>query len=182
MPTYISFLRGINVSGQKKIIMADLARLYEGLGFTNVQTYIQSGNVIFTDNKNHPHQKPAQQIEAAILSRYRFSVPVLVRTGKELQEAVAGNPFLQEPGIDPAKLHLTMLQSPPPAEYQAALAAVDCSPDRFIIKDLNIYVYCPGGYGKTKLTNSFLEKKLKVTATTRNWRTVQQLVALAGDL
>ena len=182
MPTYISFLRGINVSGQKKIIMADLVRLYEGLGFTNVQTYIQSGNVIFTDNKNNPDQKPAQQIEAAILSRYRFAVPVLVRTGKELQEVVAGNPFLQEPGIDPAKLHLTMLQSPPPAEYQAALAAANYSPDRFIIKDLNIYVYCPGGYGKTKLTNSFLEKKLKVTATTRNWRTVQQLVALAGDL
>src|SRR3954471_13536569 len=98
METFISILRGINVSGQKKIQMTDLKALYEGLKFKEVITYIQSGNVIFK-SKSASDQKLAKRIEDAIYERYGFTVPVIIRTAEEMEHAISANPFLKQSNI-----------------------------------------------------------------------------------
>lgn len=179
METYISILRGINVSGQKKILMTDLKALYEELGFENVTTYIQSGNVIFTTKKPLPHKDLTRKIEEAIFKKYDFDVPVIIRTGGEMEKVLAANPLLEEKNIDIEKLHVTFLEEEPSAERTKLIKDLDYSPDKFTILGKEVYLFCPNGYGTTKLTNTFFENKLRVKATTRNWKTVNQLVVLA---
>lgn len=180
MSTFVAILRGINVSGQKKIRMADLKVLFESLGFENVQTYIQSGNIVFNTAVKKTKKEIANNIEAAINNQYGFHVPTLILTEEELTRAVKKNPFINQEGIDLAKLHLTFLDSAPVLANLQKLEGIDFSPDEFIIDGLNIYVHCPNGYGRTKLSNNFFESKLKVTATTRNWKTVNTLLAMCA--
>ena len=174
MERYATILRGINVSGQKKIRMADLLKLYESLGFTNVCTYIQSGNVVF-DSVHRKVDNLVHGIEQAIQKKYGFNVPVLVRTRAEIQAAIRANPFLKETAIDLTKLHLTFLDRAPEKSAVRTFDPGSLGQDRYSIKGVNVFLYCPGGYGKTKLSNTFLEKKLGVRATTRNWKTVNVL-------
>ena len=174
MKCYVTILRGINVSGQKKIRMADLSKLYESLGLTNVHTYIQSGNVVFESVQGKPG-KLVRDIEQAIRKKYGFDVPVLVRTGAEIRDAIRVNPFLKETGINASKLHLTFLEQAPEKSAVRKFDPGSLGQDRYSIKDANVYLYCPGGYGKTRLSNTFLEKQLGVRATTRNWKTVNVL-------
>jgi uncharacterized protein (DUF1697 family) len=182
MATYISILRGINVSGQKLIRMEDLKSLYEGLGFRNVRTYIQSGNVIFNSDLNSPIPEISRKIAKAIEEKYFFLVPVIIRTAHEMNRIHSSNPFLKEAGIDNEKLHVTFLEEAPALADISALQNFNYPPDRFIINGKEIYLYCPGGYGNTKLSNTFFEKKLHVQATTRNWKTVGTLVSLASSV
>src|SRR5690242_803730 len=112
METFISILRGINVSGQKKIQMTDLKTLYEALKFKDVTTYIQSGNVIFKST-SASDQKVAKRIEDAIYKRYGFAVPVIIRTVEEMEHATNANPFLKQSNIDTKKLHITFLAEIP---------------------------------------------------------------------
>lgn len=185
MQTFISILRGINVSGQKKILMADLKALYEeNLGFKDVKTYIQSGNVIFKteDGKTASDQELAHKIEKAIAEKYNFQVPVLVRTVDEMKKTLAGNPFIKEnKNIETDKLHVTFLAEEPAKANLEAIKTLDYSPDKFIISGKDVFLYIPDKYGETKLSNKFFETKLKVSATTRNWKTVNKLVELAGE-
>jgi len=181
METYISILRGINVSGQKKILMTDLKALYEDLGLENVTTYIQSGNVIFTTKKPLPHKELTRKIEEAIFKKYDFNVPVIIRTGNEMEKVLAANPLLKQKNIDPEKLHVTFLEEQPSAERARLTKDLDYSPDKFVILKKEVYLYCPNGYGVSKLSNAFFENKLKVKATTRNWKTVNTLVSLAKN-
>jgi uncharacterized protein (DUF1697 family) len=176
MKTYISILRGINVSGQKKILMADLKEVYESLGFTNVVTYIQSGNVLFNSDNKYSENELKVQIKKAIEEKYDFQVPIIVFSIEFLKNIVSNNPFLKEREIDIEKLHVTYLVEIPSKEKLELIKNVDFSPDRFSIIDSAVYVYCPGGYGKTKLSNTFFETKLKVKATTRNWKTTLKLI------
>jgi uncharacterized protein (DUF1697 family) len=178
MKTFISILRGINVSGQRKIQMTDLKALYEALKFTNVITYIQSGNVIFK-SKSASDQKLAKRIEDAIYERYNFNVPVIIRTVEEMEHAISVNPFLKQSKIDIEKLHITFLAEIPEQENVESIRNINYSPDKFIIIDKEVYLYCPNGYGITKLSNNFFEQKLKIKATTRNWRTVNKLFEMA---
>jgi uncharacterized protein (DUF1697 family) len=178
METFISILRGINVSGQKKIQMKELKALYESLKFKDVITYIQSGNVIFKSKKT-ADEKLAKKIEEAIDERYGFNVPVIIRTIEEMKHTISINPFLQQKNIDIEKLHVTFLAEKPQQINMETIKKVDYSPDKFIIADKEIYLYCPNGYGITKLSNNFFEQKLKVKATTRNWKTVNKLLELA---
>lgn len=178
METYISILRGINVSGQKKILMADLKTLYEDLQFRNVKTYIQSGNVVFKSEKKVDDEDTAKRIEKAIQKKYGFQVPVIIRSYRELEKVIASNPFLSEKDIDPKKLHVTFLSEIPSKERLNELNSVGFSPDEFTIQGKEIYLHIPVSYGETKLSNSFFEKKLKVTATTRNWNTVNKLAEI----
>src|SRR5665213_722654 len=172
MQTFISILRGINVSGQKKILMADLKALYEGLHFIEVQTYIQSGNVVFKSDSKLSDIQLAQKIEKAIVAKYNFEVPVIIRSIEEWKKAIAQNPFTKEKNIDLKKLHITFLSEITASENVETIKSTDYSPDQFLIKGKEIYLHTPGGYGNTKLSNIFFEKKLKVMATTRNWNTV----------
>jgi len=178
MTIYISILRGINVGGQKKIRMEDLKALYERLGFREVRTYIQSGNVIFNTSLNIKILSLSEKIEKAIEEEYHFHVPVIMRTADEMHQILSSNPFLNEEGINWEKLHVTFLNEIPQSTKAITLKEADFSPDRFRIIGKEVYLYCPGGYGNTKLSNNFFEKKLHQKATTRNWKTVGTLADL----
>ena len=177
--TYISILRGINVSGQKKILMADLKVLYETLKFTDVTTYIQSGNVVFRADKKTAGAELARKIEQAISKKYKFDVPVIVRTADEMKKAMASNPFVKDKKIDVDKLHVTFLSDAPEEINLESIKKIDFSPDQFVIIDKDVFLHCPQSYGEPKLSNKFVESRLKVTATTRNWKTVHTLADMA---
>ncbi|RNI36273.1 DUF1697 domain-containing protein [Hanamia caeni] len=179
MQTFISILRGINVSGQKKILMADLKKLYESLKFSEVKTYIQSGNLVFKSDSKISDIQLARKIEKAISTKYKFEVPVIIRTKEELEKILSQNSFTKEKNIDVKKLHVTFLSETPDGGKIEQIKEVDFSPDRFIIKGKEIYLHIPGSYGETKLSNKFFENKLKVSATTRNWNTVNKLCEMA---
>ena len=181
MQTFISILRGINVSGQKKILMADLKALYENLKFREVKTYIQSGNVVFKSDSKLSDIQLAKNIEKEISSKFNFEVPVIIRTKEELKNTIDQNPFVKEKNIDLKKLHVTFLSETPDKEKIEQIKNLDFSPDKFKIKDKEIYLHIPESYGETKLSNKFFENKLKITATTRNWNTVNRLFDLASQ-
>ena len=176
--TYVSFLRGINVSGQKKILMADLKLLFESLGFSNVETYIQSGNVIFNTDKKLTDVKLAKLIEEKIIEQYSFDVPVIIRTVQELQNIISSNPYQNDKNMDMENLYVTFLAKHPNATNLEKLDNINYLPDTFEILDKEIYIDC-SSYGTTKLSNSFFENKLKVSATTRNWKTINNIIQLA---
>lgn len=179
MNTYISLLRGINVSGHKIVPMAELKTLYESLRLSAVQTYIQSGNVIFTTEDTLTDLELAEMLERAILKRFNFTVPVIVRNVSELDQLISNNPFDVEEGIGKEKLYVTFLSDVPDKAAMERIDGIDCSPDRFIVRGREIYLYCVNGYGRTKLNNNYFEQKLKLSATTRNWNTVNKLFAMA---
>lgn len=179
MQTFISILRGINVSGQKKILMADLKDLYESLKLKDIITYIQSGNVIFKSNEKLSDIALAKKIETAIFKKYDFDVPVIIRSKDEIHKIISTNPFLKERNIEAKRLYVTFLSETPAKENVESVKRFDFSPDRFFITGKEVYLCVSNGYGETKLSNNFFEKKLKVNATTRNWNTVQKLLELA---
>ena len=174
MGNFIALLRGINVSGQKQIKMADLKTSFEVLGSSNVQTYIQSGNVVFSYN-NSQTKNLEKLIEKKILEDYGFQVPTIVLKSEEWNTIMHSNPFLKESGNKTEKLYLTILSEEPSDENLKQLHRDEFAPDAFVIDGKNIYLYLPNGYGRTKLNNNYFENKLKVTATTRNWKTVKKL-------
>jgi len=176
--TYIALLRGINVGSHKKIMMEDLKALYEQMHFRSVATYIQSGNVIFNAEKESQDELTSL-IETAIERKYGFFVPVIIRTREEMQQVQADNPFLSDSNTSREKLHVTFLDKIPEQGLLNAAARLDYSPDRYIVQGRDVFVYCPEGYGGTKIDNSFFENRLKVKATTRNWKTVLKLVEIA---
>jgi uncharacterized protein (DUF1697 family) len=167
-------LRGINVSGQKIIKMEKLRASFETLGFSRVRTYVQSGNVIFQAPKTSSAIL-SKDIERKILSDFGFSVPIVLRSSEEMKKIADDNPFLKERGINHSKLHVTFLSEVPRKDALGRLDALNPVPDRFCIKARELYLYCPNGYGRTKLSNATFEKLLSVQATTRNWKTVKNL-------
>lgn len=174
----IAILRGINVGGKRKIMMADLRLLFEKQGFTNVRTYIQSGNVLFQNESEVSAAALASTIEQAIADQYGFEVPVIVRTAEELAQSVQQNPFYKE-DADIKELHLTFLKETPSEENRLKTEGYDYLPDQFVIDDKAVFIRCLGKYHQSKLSNNFFEKKLQVSATTRNWKTVLKLVDLS---
>lgn len=174
METYISLLRGINVSGQKKILMADLKELYEGLGFSNVRTYIQSGNVVFSYKKTE--KKELQQIIFdKINSYYGFEVPNLILTANDVETALNNNPY---PNIE--KPYFTFLSEIPSSENIEELNKHSFENEFYELKENVIYSHFPNGAGKSKMTLNFFEKKLKVSGTARNLNTTNKLLELAN--
>jgi uncharacterized protein (DUF1697 family) len=171
-------LRGINVGGKNKIKMPELQALFERLGHAGVTTYIQSGNVVFTTAS-----KSAPALASAIVGRiatdFGLDVGVVLRTKAELGKVIAANPFVT-PRADLAKLHVTFLGDAPDRALVRALDGHTSPPDEFAVAGREVFLQCPGGYGNTKLNNSFWERKLKTPATTRNWNTVTKLFELAG--
>ncbi len=179
MMTYIAMLRGINVGRGKMVKMERLRTLFAGLGFGEVKTYVQSGNVVFQSERKSPAEL-TRTIEAKIQRDFGFTVPVLVKTSKELARIVHKNPLLRVKGIDVSKLHVTFLSDAPPKTAARVLEDLATTRERFRILNREIYLYCPDGYGNSKLTNNTIEKKFSLVATTRNWRTVSALLEMAG--
>jgi uncharacterized protein (DUF1697 family) len=172
---FIAILRGINVGTGRKVPMADLKRLCESLSLKNVQTYIQSGNLIF----ELPRQELISELEARLQRSFSetfgFEIPVLIRTAEEWVASIAQNPFLKEENVDIERLHLTCLKQLPSPELLEKIKAFQYLPDRYEIIGRDVFIFCAAGYGTSKLVNSFFESKLKTQATTRNWKTVLKL-------
>lgn len=181
METYISILRGINVSGQKLIKMDALRKSYENLGFHNVTTYVQSGNVVFVGKDVETNQLK-QTISRQIEKDFGFYVPVIVLTVEKLKGIIDNNPFFNDLNKDPSFLHVTFLFSKLDHFDQKVIEDKKHNGEEISFADNAVYLYCPNGYGKTKLTNNFLEMKLKVGATTRNWKTVNELLKIANQM
>ena len=182
MKTYISIIRGINVSGKNLIKMKSLHELYVGLGFEQVTTFIQSGNVVFR-NQEMMTEELEQLISDEITKQFNLVAPVFVRELADFEIIIAQNPFCEickeDEGNSLAYLYITFLAQTPVKILLEAIELYSFLPDQFIIKGREVYLFCPGGYGKTKLDNTFFETKLKVKATTRNLRTLTSLVKIA---
>lgn len=179
MTKYIAILRGINVGGKRKILMADLKELFSKLGFSYIETYIQSGNVIFNMKTKEDNLILANKIEQSILKNFKFEVPVIVRSVDEFKDVISKNIFAKEKETDIERLHLTFLKEVPETEKSEKIKSYNYYPDNFKIIGKNVFVYCSGKYSDSKLTNSFFENKLQVSATTRNWKTVLKLSELS---
>ena len=173
MKTYISILRGINVSGQKKIKMTDLKLLYEQLGFQNVQTYIQSGNVVFEYQETSPSTLQ-QLIFNKIQEYYGFKVPNIILTPQEIKEALDRNPFKE---IE--KMYFTFLAELPKSDDIQKLSIYNFDNEFYEINNKVIHFHCLDGYRRAKMNNNFFEQQLKVTATTRNLKTTKKLLEMA---
>ncbi|MGQ1788115.1 DUF1697 domain-containing protein [Saccharicrinis sp. GN24d3] len=174
----VAVLRGINVGGKRKILMADLKLLFAGIGFTDVVTYIQSGNVIFNADQPWSNLEIGNKIEQAIADKYGFEVPVIVRSAQELEHIVNNNPFDKgEIGIN--QLHLTFLKDIPSSDNRLKAESYNFEPDQFVIDKNDVFLCIKGKYHQTKLSNHFFESKFKVPATTRNWKTVLKLLELS---
>jgi uncharacterized protein (DUF1697 family) len=178
MEKYISILRGINVSGSKPIKMDALRALFEDLNFKSVTTYIQSGNVVFADKKTNTRDLE-KRIQKEILKVFGFDVPVIVKEKKEVELIIKNNPFIAKKNVDATRLYVTFLSEEPEQIHIDKIKELKYPPDEFIILEKAVYMYVPISYGNTKLNNNFFESKLKVAATTRNWRTVNELVNIA---
>lgn len=173
MATWIALLRGINVGGKNKIKMAELRAALESAGLADIQTYIQSGNIVFKSSQTAG--KLQILVKTTIESGWGYDVPTMVLKANELKKIVANNPFTEG---DENFLHATLLQSKPKAAAVKDTQDHDFGIDEFLVDGKCVYIYCPSGYSKTKITNGFFEKRLGVSATTRNWRTVNRLIAM----
>ncbi|MEU3827771.1 DUF1697 domain-containing protein [Streptomyces sp. NPDC029080] len=180
MTKHIALLRGINVGGHAKIAMKDLRGLFTGMGFEAVQTYLQSGNVVFGAPEPQTPAELAARIEERIAQELGVSLTVVLRSAGSLARTIAANPYLGEED-DPAKLHVTFLAREPSAEQAARLEVPAGESAVFTLAGDEIHLHVPDGYGRTKLNNAFIERRLGIPATTRNWRTVGALHALAAD-
>ena len=201
----IALLRAVNVGGTK-LPMADLRALLEGLGLTNVRTYLQSGNAVFDARDDEPAQALATAIEIRIERDLGPRVGVLVLPGEAIADVAAANPFLAGRGgaaPDESILHATFLfGAHGEADFGEASDAAYCAVYKAAFKQLElpaeegeeaafvgapplatpvVYLKLPHGYGRTKLNNAWFERKLGTAATTRNWRTVQALAQMAND-
>jgi uncharacterized protein (DUF1697 family) len=181
MTTYISILRGINVSGHRMIKMDVLRQLFTDLGFQNIQTYIQSGNIVF-QIKKADQQKLEKKIAKAIAEKFAFDVPVIVKEFDELKKIILDNPFLTDKTKDISHFHVTFLADKPDQVNFNKIKEGQYQADEFHLIDKAVYLYCPNSYSNSKLTNSFLESKLKITATTRNWKTTNELINIAEKI
>ena len=177
MKTYIALLRGINVSGQKKVPMVELRNLLSGVGFNNVQTYIQSGNVVFESLEGNS-QKLETDIQKAIKSHFDFEVPVLVKTGGQLKDILSKTPFSVE---KTEKSYFTLLHQKPDDTLVEDVKSLNYPNEEFFITDECVYFFSTTGYGNAKCNNNFFERKLKVGATTRNYKTMVKLLSLCSD-
>ena len=175
MGKYISILRGINVGGRNKVLMNDLKTLFEKTGVQKVQNYIQSGNILF-EAENLNITEFNLKIADAFQYEFGFSVPFITFSSKLIEKAINSNPFTTTYPI--AQLHLTFLAENPTLENKEGLFKKDFTDEYEIIEKL-FFIACKKQYSDTKLNNQFIEKHLKVTATTRNWKTVCKLHELS---
>jgi uncharacterized protein (DUF1697 family) len=178
MPSYVALLRGINVGAHNRISMPDLRELVTATGAEDVRTYVQSGNVVFRSSS-----KPAaagKAIEAAIKKEVGLDVAVMVRTGKELAKVLEGNPFPDQ--SDHKRLLVMFLGGKPKAASIKQLAeATATASEEFEVVGHEVYMHYPDGYGRSKLGGMFVEKKLGVPGTARNWRSVTTLAEMASE-
>lgn len=181
MTTFVSMLRGINVSGQKMIKMNALQESYKTLCFDNVVTYLQSGNVVFT-SEDSDCSLLEEKISDRIEKDFGFAIPVLVLPIEKLKQIASDNPFLEGTDKEGKSLYITFLYSEPENINNEVIERSKREGEDFIITKEVVYLYCPNGYGRTKLNNNYWEAKLKSRATTRNWKTVTEMLKIGQQI
>ena len=186
MTAFAALLRGINVGGHNKVPMPKLRSIIGAIGLEDAETHIQSGNVVFNSVLTDT-ARLAQMIEVALGEELGFAVPVVVRSTRELAAITDRNPFVQR-GADAAVLSVGFLARIPEQARLEMLAAdrladpVTTGGDEFSVAGQEVFLYHPAGYGKSKLTNAFFDRRLGTMMTVRNWRTFLTLVEMTGRL
>lgn len=173
----VALLRGVNLGPQRRIAMAPLRELLAGLGYADVRTHLNSGNAVFTNPSTSPEQAGAD-IEKAIAGEFGMTVSVLVRTADELAAVVEANP-LADVAVDPSRHLVAFLSDPADPDLLAGIDPAAYAPEAFHAGDREIHLWYPDGVMAARLTHTFWEKRLKLTATARNWNTVTKLLTLA---
>jgi uncharacterized protein (DUF1697 family) len=174
---YVALLRGINVGGNNKLPMRELAVLFEKAGCSGVRTYIQSGNVVFSAAAALARRLP-ELMQAAILKSHQIKIPVIVRSAAEMAKIAAEHPH-QGPGAQPKFMHVGFLAKRPSAAQVAALDPQRSPQDVFVVKGSEIYIhYGAEGSAKSKLNNQYIDATLGTISTLRNWNTVLKLKAM----
>lgn len=178
MTVHIALLRGINVAGHRTVKMSELRALCAKIGLERVESYIQSGNLVFECAETDPRHLE-RAIAAAIEAEYGFDVGVRALNPDALAALIAQNPLARQEGRDPAHLHVTLLSGKAPENARERLAPLVTGNEEIHPAGGAIYLYCPNGYGRSKLANPVIERKLGLAATTRNWRTLNKLLKMA---
>jgi uncharacterized protein (DUF1697 family) len=181
MTVIVSLLRGVNLGSHNRIKMDALRALHESLGLRDVQTYVQSGNVIFR-TKDRDLVRLRARIENGIERTFGFRPGVILRTTFDLRDVIARNPFAARDGIDPAKLLVTFLASEPAPEARDKVLAIPAHPEELRIHGRELYIYFPNGLARPKLSLARVEKTLQTSGTGRNWNTVRKLLEIAEKL
>ncbi|MGW3665346.1 DUF1697 domain-containing protein [Streptomyces sp. NPDC005141] len=178
--TYAALLRGINVGGAKKVPMAELRTLMEGLGYGDVRTYLQSGNAVFSSDHGD-EDSLAGELSEAIEKHFGFGVGVLVRDRGYLRAVREACPF-PAAELEGKQVHVTYFSDPVDAGRFASVEPAAFLPEEFRLGDRALYLYAPDGLGRSKLAEALAKPKLLkgVLATTRNWNTVVKLEELTG--
>lgn len=177
--SYAALLRGINVGGTTQIAMPELQSLFIEVGLSDVKTYVRSGNVVFrSDSSDAP--AVAARIEQRIAETFDVAPAVLLRTRGELRAIAERNPFLLDEA-ERTKLHVVFLENEPLAERREELDPDRSPPDRFHLDGRELYLHLPNGAGRSKLTLDYIECRLGVRGTARNWNTVLKLLELIPD-
>lgn len=177
--TYVVFVRGINVSRSSRILMKDFVKMLSSLVFTNIKTYIQSGNAVF-NARDATTEQIRNRLQELLYQTFHRKVTATVYTIQHYAQLLMANPFLKDDSVDKGKLHLTFFQDPPSEEAITALNDMVTSPDMLVYNEGVAYLYCPGGYAHCKVSNLQLEKVVKVACTTRNWRTADNVLKLGA--
>jgi uncharacterized protein (DUF1697 family) len=173
---YAALLRGINMGGHNRLPMEALRKIFAAAGCTRVETYIQSGNVVFGSSTSLARKLPAL-VSAAIEREFGYRIPVMLRSAADLARIAASHPF-EGSGVGAGFLHVVFLAAAPDPALVAALDPDRSPPDRFAILGQEIFLCCPNGAADTKLTNAWFDSRLKTVTTARNWRTVLKLAEM----
>ncbi|MEO8465547.1 MAG: DUF1697 domain-containing protein [Gammaproteobacteria bacterium] len=180
MTVFISMLRAVNVGGTSRIKMELLRAAYEALGFRDVRSLLQSGNVLFRTSIKDSRQL-ARRIKQELERKFGLEIEVVIRTLPELASIVDRSPVLS-PRADPAKLLVMFLAGVPDAQGQARLVKTHKGPEMLEVRGPEVYLYYPEGVGRSKLTTAVLERHLGAIGTSRNWNTLTKLVETARDI
>lgn len=167
------------MAGHNKIRMKDLADMFSEAGFKDVVTYIQSGNIIFKDPGKLSDEDLSKVIEKAISSKFSLSVSAVIRRVGEIEGLISRNPYLSEKNFNPSRMGVVFLRSAPGSEALKKMEGIDFPPDKFEISGKEIFLFCPDGFGRSKLSTNFFENKMKVTGTARNWQTIITILDLS---
>ena len=177
MTAFVSLFRGINVGGHHHVRMDDLKDMHEALGLKDVFPYIQSGNVVFHSDDTDV-ARLRRHIEDGVEKQFGFHVEVIVRTSAELSEIIDKNPFQGQESKESKWVLVLFLAARPDDRAQEDLLKTHVGPEELFITGKEVYVYYPNGIGRSKLSLSLIEKKLKTGGTARNWNTILQLQKL----